>query len=76
VVEQAVPASGQGAAKLDMLKNMLQQAYANFSTLTVTFEQVWPMLTPVITGLVAMYKATGVFVPQPPAQPTNTPPAA
>lgn len=66
-VEQAMPASGQGAAKLAMVQGLLEKAYGNLTTTSIAFEAIWPVLQPIITGLVGMYKATGMF-PAPPSK--------
>ncbi len=60
-VESAMPASGQGAAKLAMVREMLQKAYETMGTAQVSFASVWPMLEPVIASLVTMYKNSGIF---------------
>lgn len=60
-VEAALPASGQGAAKMTMIKGALQSAYSVEQNASVAFEQVWPTLQTTISGLVAAYNASGIF---------------
>jgi hypothetical protein len=60
-VEEVLPGSGQGPAKLSMVKTMLQNAVTAAGQMEVTFEQLWPAMQSVITILVAAYNATGAF---------------
>lgn len=60
-VEEAVPATGQGAAKIQMVKDMTANAFKAVDTVQATFEQVWPLMQVMVTSLVAMYNATGQF---------------
>lgn len=60
-VEEVVPAKGQGAAKLEVLKGMLQGTFSTIQQAEVTFEQVWPSLSGTVTGLVKLFKLTGLF---------------
>jgi phage-related protein len=69
-LEEALPTSGAGAAKLAQIKAILQQVFATLSGVTVTFDQVWPTVQALIGGLVGAFNALGVF------KKGNTPPAA
>lgn len=60
-LEEALPTSGAGAAKLAQIKAILQQLFATLSGLTVTFDQVWPTVQALITGVVGAFNALGVF---------------
>ena len=56
VVESAFPQGGNGAAKLEMVKQNLQNAYATISGASIAFEQVWSVLKPQIDSIVALTK--------------------
>lgn len=63
-VEQAevlMPASGNGAAKLQMVKEWLKAAYAGFVGLESTFDDIWPTLEGMIAALVATLNSLGLF---------------
>lgn len=53
-VEQAVPGSGQGKAKLDAVLGLI-------TAVNNEFAQCLPQLTNVVGTLVALFNATGVF---------------
>jgi hypothetical protein len=55
-IQHALPDSGQGAIKLEMLKGLLEKAYAQEQTMAVSFEHVWPYLEPVVAGVVKVVK--------------------
>lgn len=60
-VEQALPASGQGATKLGMVRSVLNDAWNAEQSVEVSFEKIWPTLQTVIGTLVSAYNASGVF---------------
>jgi phage-related protein len=68
-LEEAIPTTGAGAAKLAQIKAILQQVFGTLSGLTVTFEQVWPSVQALVSGVVGAFNALGVF------RKGNTPPA-
>lgn len=53
-IESAVPGSGQGAAKLDAVLNLVLAVESSFNS-------ALPQLTAVITTLVALFNKTGAF---------------
>jgi hypothetical protein len=55
-VEAAFPQSGQGAAKLDLVRSTLESSYATVTASTVAFESLWPTLSAVVAGLVKLQK--------------------
>lgn len=57
-VEQAVPGSGQGSAKLDAVLGIVTAAEAGFS-------QCLPQLTTIVGVLVGLFNKTGVFAAKP-----------
>jgi hypothetical protein len=60
-IEAAVPQGGQGAAKLDLIRQTLQAGYEVASDATVKFEAIWPALQSVIGSVVTLFNATGAF---------------
>ena len=60
-VELAFPNSGQGALKLEIVKNVVQKAMESAGGLAVTVNQVMPMLGSIVAGMVALKNATGLF---------------
>lgn len=63
-VEAAVPQTGQGPAKLDAVKAILQSAYALAGAVMPAFDKLWPMLAGMASALVALFNKAGVFVKQ------------
>ncbi len=60
-IEAALPAGGQGAAKLDAIRGVLQSAYGVASDATERFEAVWPAISGTVSALVALFNKAGVF---------------
>lgn len=60
-VEEAIPQAGQGPAKLQLLKGMLETAHQQTANASVAFDTLWPMAQVVITNLVSVYNAVGTF---------------
>lgn len=70
-LEEAFPQSGQGGAKLEMLRKLLESAFESIGQVGVTWAEIWPRLNVMINSVVAMYNALGTFrKPAPPAEPT------
>lgn len=63
-IEDALPVSGQGQAKLEMVRSVLSAAYAQVQSVQVAFDQVWPVLSAFIGALVTVYNTAGVFKKQ------------
>jgi hypothetical protein len=59
--EAAFPASGQGAAKLDMVRAVLQQSYDFSNDKIAKFEDVWPAIQNIVATIVSTYNALGNF---------------
>lgn len=53
-VEEALPQSGQGAAKLALIRGVIESAYDNAT-------EAWPMVEKLITLTVNFFNKTGVF---------------
>lgn len=60
-IESALPEAGQGQAKLALIKQTLESAYAHMGDAEVKFESIWPSLQVVVGAIVAMYNTAGVF---------------
>lgn len=59
--EELLPEGGNGAAKMEMVRQWLQAAYAGFTDLGAKFEDVWPVLQNLISALVSTFNNLGVF---------------
>ena len=53
-IEEAIPGSGQGEQKLAAVRGMIEDVDGSYKTL-------WPQIAGVITVLVNLFNATGVF---------------
>ena len=60
-IESAFPASGQGAAKLALIKETIQQAYDAGNGAVAKFDEVWPTLQKTVASVVAFMNSTGAF---------------
>lgn len=60
-VEALFPSGGQGQQKLNMVKNLLQSAYAVGNDLGISFDQMWAAAQPLVAAAVAIYNADGTF---------------
>lgn len=61
-VEAQVSISGQGAAKLDLIKQVLSgSAEISDDMSNGKFDQVWPAVQKTIGAVVGLFNATGVF---------------
>lgn len=60
-VESLIPGSGQGAAKLSLLKQWLETIFARTQQAQRTFEEAWPVLQDVIARIVALKNSLGAY---------------
>lgn len=60
-VETAIPAGGQGQAKLAIVENMLKNTYSQVGMVEATFEQIWPVLSGAVSSAVTVFNAAGIF---------------
>lgn len=60
-VEAALPASGQGASKLALVHDIIQEAYTSGTGAVAKFEDVWPVLKKTIDSVVTFLNAAGLF---------------
>ena len=61
MLEDAIPQSGQGNAKLIAIKSYLEAAFTAIDHGTVTFTRVWPILEKFVSATVTVLNATGIF---------------
>ena len=60
-IETALPESGAGAQKLEIIKATLSSAYEVANDTVASFESIWPVLSSMIAAIVAAFNAAGVF---------------
>lgn len=60
-LEQAFPAAGQGARKLEMLGTLLEDAFKAAGVVEVKWAEVWPAVQRLISSAVALFNTTGEF---------------
>lgn len=60
-LEDAFPQSGQGAAKLAIIREMLEKAFAAFGDVGVKWAEIWPLLSSLIERVVALANTLGAF---------------
>lgn len=60
-LEEALPAGGQGAAKLAAVRGFAESAFASAQDVTGSFEQAWPALQSAVDVLVSFFNTAGVF---------------
>lgn len=68
-IEAALPQPGQGQQKLAMARAILQTSITDMQGVGVAFDTLWPALSAVIAGEVAIAKATAPAAPAVPAAP-------
>lgn len=61
VVEAALPASGQGASKLTLVRATIEAGYTAAAEVTVKFEALWPALEKTVAAVVSTLNALGEF---------------
>lgn len=60
-VEQAIPDTGKGSEKLELIKGLVQTSYDTSSKLSVSFEQLWPTVQGTVQAIVNAFNNTGTF---------------
>lgn len=66
-IEAAIPESGKGKEKLELVRVTLQSAYTIGGVTLDSFAAVWPALSGMVTGIVNLFNQIGHFKPIPPA---------
>lgn len=73
LAEQAIPASGMGSAKLELVKRTIAAAIDKIEGLTVGFEDIWPRLQGIVGAWVALFNTVGAFRSSPKPAPVPGP---
>lgn len=60
-VESAIPASGNGQQKLELIKSIIQTSYESSNKFVASFEQLWSPLSSVVQAIVSAFNAAGIF---------------
>lgn len=60
-VEAAIPEPGKGAAKLALVRGVIEAGYTASMSAMASFEEVWPALEKAIASIVATFNAIGQF---------------
>lgn len=60
-IEAAFPQGGNGAAKLDALRAMIEAGYKAGSDAVLSFDALWPTLQTAISSVVSLANASGLF---------------
>ena len=60
-IETAVPATGQGSAKLEMIRSTIEAAYIASGEVAVQFATLWPALQTAVAGVVTVFNNSGLF---------------
>ena len=60
-VEAAIPQSGEGAAKLEAVRTILQTAYSVADAAAPAFDAIWLSLQAVASNIVATFNKLGIF---------------
>jgi hypothetical protein len=71
-IEAAFPHAQQGAAKLDALKGIVQNAYTVGTGTEAAFESIAPGIDAIAKTAVGIFNATGAFSTTAPATPAVT----
>ena len=58
-LSEAALGPGTGAAKLEMVKTLLQKAMSLTTNVTLSIDHVWPFVEPLISSYVGTLKAKG-----------------
>jgi len=53
-IEELIPTSGQGAAKLALVREIVEASYTNVA-------EIWPIVEKVVAKLVTFFNTTGLF---------------
>jgi len=60
-IEEALPEKGQGAEKLALVRQMIEQVFATVQGVSITFAELWPTVERLIAGFVALFNKLGQF---------------
>jgi hypothetical protein len=60
-IESAFPVGGQGAVKLQAIRNIIEAAYNTVADATLSFDKLWPAIQSAIGAVVSLGNSTGLF---------------
>jgi hypothetical protein len=60
-IEAALPDSGQGQAKLSLVRAAVEAGYGAATDAVVSFEKLWPALESTIGAVVSAFNSVGAF---------------
>lgn len=60
-IETALPASGQGAQKLALVRETLAAGFSVAGDAVTSFESVWPAIEKTVSAVVGLFNRTGQF---------------
>lgn len=60
-IEEMMPESGNGSAKLAVLRGYLEAAWKGFDTVLPAFEEFWPKMQNIIAAVVCVFNSVGIF---------------
>lgn len=60
-IESALPEGGNGAAKLALLKGIIESAYKHATDVSLDFDAIWPAISSVVGKVVDLFNTAGVF---------------
>jgi hypothetical protein len=61
LIEQAIPGSGNGEAKIMAVKSVVESSYTAANDAMPAFETFWPVLQKTVTGIVSAFNKSGTF---------------
>lgn len=60
-IEAALPQTGSGAQKLELVRGVLQTAYSTGTDMTTKFDDIWPALSGAVSSVVTFFNNAGIF---------------
>jgi len=60
-LEKLFPAGGQGQAKLEIVKTTVQSLWTGATDAIPAFEDAWPKIQAIISGIVGVLNTFGIF---------------
>jgi len=60
-LEEALPESGKGKVKLDIIKATVESAYEKGVNVLASFDAIWPTIESIVGKVVGIYNAIGAF---------------
>ena len=60
-IEAAVPVSGKGADKLQLLRELIAGVYDTAGDVGVAFADLWPTIERTVASVVALFNRSGIF---------------